>query len=244
MAGNTVAQIQAHAKAAQAIWREFITTEKTSILFQTCFHLRPTSAGVTIVSTLPFAPMRGIAVKMTDLREKLDSINKVFKKIVQDDEKEALSVIEEIGFNERNPNSDPTKIREEMIQAIFIKGMIKNEPQFRGIQFLASELNLKQGNRFDIVGIKDATLYIFELKAKRETEQIITQLNRYIQHFEDNQADFIKLLEKYPIPLTQPIERLQGIAVMPWAASTTLQSGHQEESNVEIWLYEKSIAFN
>jgi len=67
---KTVDAIAANAKAAQQVWKDFSADEKLKQII----HLRPTRSGVTIVSVLPYAPMRGINVSVKNLGKTLDRI--------------------------------------------------------------------------------------------------------------------------------------------------------------------------
>lgn len=243
---KTVQQVTNNALSSKTILADFLASQKDMTAFVKHFHLRPTSAGITIVSTLPYAPMRGITVKCSELAETLGDLAKNFVKLLGEDEQSAKEKLRELGFNERQ-SSGANGEREEDIQAAFIRGMIEGQAAYEDIHFLASELNLEDKNRFDVVGVKGNCLYLFELKNGRTTK-VFEQVERYVTHVNQNLAVFTTLLENYPIVDTSvsQIDAVKGIAVMRYAKNSPdakwepLVKMHQADA----WFFEQSISFH
>ena len=176
------------AKMAKEVW-DAMAPEKQKVL-KKYFHLRPTNSGITIVSTLPFAPMRGctgIKTK-TKLQNKLKDIFNKLPILVGMDEKMAMEAIKdpELGFKLREEGYT----KEESIQAIMINTMSNdtNLKEVLGahdkIRFVASELIISReddGGRIDIVGYDGKDIYFFELKKERTTK--VNQLSKYIEYY-------------------------------------------------------------
>lgn len=241
---KTSQQLNNNALYSQKIFSLFLRKLKEPTAFWRCFHLRPTSEGVTIVSTLPYAPMRGVSVKLANLEGKLDIISENFNKIVSINEKQAKQQLCNLGFQER---SLVDKTLEEDIQASFIRGMIDKEFAYDDIQFIASELNLEDANRFDVVGIKKDCIYIFELKKERTTA-VFQQVSKYIDHFNQYRNEFFALLQNYPnlsLPITQ-IREIKGISVMKYAGNSPLTKWEPliNQHQIDVWFYKESISFH
>jgi predicted RNA-binding protein with PIN domain len=87
-----------HAKMATRVWNALENKE----FIGKYFHLRPTGSGVTIVSTLPFAPMRGVDIKTElQLKDKLDKIVADIPKISSVNINTALECLKKNGFKNR-----------------------------------------------------------------------------------------------------------------------------------------------
>ncbi|MBR2894879.1 MAG: hypothetical protein IKC03_04370 [Oscillospiraceae bacterium] len=243
MNDKTVDLIYKHAVTAQKTFAQFLNQSSQADLFKKYFHLRPTSDGITIVSTLPDAPMRGVYTKdSADLMQKLSSIDAVLNKLVSENRKQILDTLEELGFKRRSTKS----ILEEDAQATFIRGMISNEPSYQGIQFIASELTLEQGMRFDVVGYRacDDTLYLFELK-KGRTTSAAEQVSKYCEHIRKNKSDFEKIFSSYPNLSLRTFSNIKGIAVMKFSenSSDSIWNNNAKQYGVEIWMYGSSLNF-
>ena len=157
---------------ASSVWKEYSEGERNKI--KKYFHLRPTNNGITIVSTLPIQPMRGITGlrKENDLRKKMNKIVKNFNKLTSINKRNIKKELNKIGFPIRK-KSNKTVLEEE-IQAIMIRNMSKDEnlrkilKSKEQIRFIASEFAIKQKpGRIDIIGFNEKDLYIFEIKRER-----------------------------------------------------------------------------
>jgi len=121
--------------------------------------------------------------------------------------------------------------------------MIMKQEMYEGIDFVASELILAdKSSRFDIVGYKDASLYIFEMKKDR-TLAGLTQTAGYANLINDNKPLFLEVLSNYPHCTVGDFEKVVAIAVMRYAAnSAALLKKRAKEAEVGLWFYERSIA--
>lgn len=242
---RTVNRIAENAKMASNVWKT--VENKLDEKFKECFHIRPTGSGVTIVSTLPVAPMRGIRdIKCFDnLQKTILELNNKIKVLVCTDHKKILQVLEGFGFNERK--IDESKQRpalEEDVQAKFIRGMITKQYVYDNINFVASELILEDGGkRFDVVGFKDGTLYIFELKKGRKIGAF-RQVAEYAKMVGDNRDHFLQVLKSYPIFPVNDFNEVTSIAVVQYAAnSTSILKKEAEKEKVGLWFFEESLSF-
>ena len=243
MDNRTVRAITNNAQISALVFSDFLKTIDTPQKFQKYFHLRPTSNGITIVSTLPDAPMRGISAKNADdLIVKLKSIHNTLAKLLSDDNEQVLETLKDLGFKKRGRKS----LLEEDAQAAFIRGMIANESAYQGIQFVASELNLEDKNRFDIVGYRpdNNTLYLFELK-KGRTTAAVNQAARYCTHVAEHKEVFEKLLSAYPNRSVGSFSEIKGIAVMEYAENSkdSTWNTNANQSGIEIWMYCNALSF-
>lgn len=239
MNDRTVAKIIQNAKIASRVWSEFLIPMDDVGMFKECFHLRPTSKGVTIVSTLPYAPMRGAEATGNNVLKLLYDLHENLPCLLHDDQEASLATLSQLGFKKRS-NSNAL---EENMQASFIQGLIKQEPVYDGIQFVASEFTLEQGHRFDVVGVKEKVIYIFELKKERTT-RAPSQLRGYINHFNTHKKSFEAVLNVYPGTTIDTIDEVKGIVIMPWSAnSKTDWDKYKKESDVDIWFSNHSYSF-
>lgn len=242
-----VQQVTDNSLISQEIFRSFLKKINEPMSFLKCFHLRPTSNGVTIVSTLPYAAMRGVSIKCSELGTKLDILSEHFNKLVGVDEYQAKQLLHDLGFQQRLRKYKSIDFAlEEDIQAHFIRGMLDNQAYYDGIQFVASELNLEDSNRFDVIGIKDNCVYIFELK-KGRTTAIFEQIGRYIEHFNQYGDEFSSLIQSYPnlrLPNIK-INEVKGIAVMRYAenSSSTKWESLIMQHQIDVWFYKEAISF-
>jgi hypothetical protein len=232
---ETVGKIAANAKAAQETWGSFVHNKKMC----ECFHLRPTASGITVISTLPYAPMRGIPLNAVNLKSMLDEISANINVLLGVDDEKSLKLLDKWGFKRRKPGS----FLEENAQAFFIQGMILKQKIYEGIEFVASELVLAgSSNRFDIVGYKDGTLYIFEMKKDRETAGLI-QTAGYAKLANENKSHYLEVLKNYPHCPVADFNEVIPVAVMKYAANAVTQLENKaKEAGVGLWFYERSIA--
>jgi hypothetical protein len=231
---ETVSKIAENTKAAREVWSEF----SGNVKLKECFHLRPTKIGITVVSTLPYAPMRGVSVSTKDLREILIKITEKINVLLGVDTDKALRLLEKWSFKSRTSDS----FLEENAQAMFIQGMIMKQVIYEDIEFVASELILAdKSSRFDIVGFKDGDIYVFELKKGRTTLGF-EQTAQYATLLEQNKSTFLEVLRNYPhCPITD-FNKVFGVAVMQYAANSEKQlESAAKKAGVGLWFYERSI---
>ena len=235
---NTVNGIIENAKAAQAIYAKLKLNLADN--FDKCFHLRPTGDGITVVSTLPFASMRGKNVEANELENFLQKLNNRIKKICSVNFVESANVLqEEFGFTIRDTDKSDL---EENIQAAFIKGMLVGQADYEGIEFVASELALMQDYRFDVVGIKEDTLYIFELKKDRTSK--VEQVEEYVTLVNTNEKEFQNVLSVYPKLAVSGWKKVQGVMVMAHAVNVRKTIGEKaQDIGVEVWYFEPALHF-
>ena len=121
--------------------------------------------------------------------------------------------------------------------------MITKKEMYEGIEFVASELILAdKSSRFDIVGYKDGTLYIFEMKKDR-TLAGLTQTAGYAKLINDNKSLFLDVLKNYPHCPVNDFEKIIAVAVMRYASnSAALLANRAKDAGVGLWFYERSIA--
>jgi hypothetical protein len=233
---KTIDKIYENAKAAKEIYEKLDLAKK----FSGCFHLRPTSGGITIVSTLSDAPMRGKDVSKEELKKTLSKINENFKRICGDDTEKALKILGDIGYKERKTAKS---YLEENTQAEFIKGLLSKQPDYDGIEFVASELALERESRFDVVGFKNDTLYVFETK-KGRTFSAMPQVAKYVKLVEENPDAFRKVLSVYPNRAVDSFTCVKGIAVMEDAANKTHKLREEAiKYDVGLWFYRSALCF-
>jgi len=114
-------EILDYAKKSTDIWNSLPQEMKNSLNMY--FHLRPTNSGITIVSTIPLFPMRGITgiKSKSDLLKKLNDICDNINKIYSVDEEDVTGILKEIGFKKRGDDLKEDKKEgdiEEDIQAL------------------------------------------------------------------------------------------------------------------------------
>ena len=215
------------------------------------FHLRPTSDGVTIVSHHPLAPMRGTSRTVDELEKTLMDLDGQLNPLAAEypDEEKSYKIFDNFSFHRRDEQEG--RELEEDIQAAFISGLVSNGAEYEGIQFLASELILpdedaKKQNRFDVVGYKENTLYIFELKRGRVTT-IYGQIDCYRTHFESHIQEFKNLLAAYPCTACSEaveIKSVKYVAVMKYAELSQYNwTEKTRNAGVETWFFRPALAF-
>ena len=247
-------EILDYAKKSTDIWNSLPQEMKNSLNMY--FHLRPTNSGITIVSTIPLFPMRGITgiKSKSDLLKKLNDICDNINKIYSVDEKDVTGILKEIGFKKRGDDLKEDKKEgdiEEDIQALMIRSMSKDEnlriklEAKNKIQFVASELIFEQGkNRVDVVGFDGVDLYFFELKKGRTT--LVGQVKQYVDYYSEltNLSRLRELLKVYPINPVDRFEKIKGIMVMQYAENSTVNwSKLAKDHAIDILFFEKSLSY-
>lgn len=239
-----------NAQIAKNVWNTLPKEKQKKI--RKYFHLRPTSTGVTIVSTLPIAPMRGINVsKESELQNNLEEIFNNYQTITSDDNDKAKDALAGLGFKKRDIGEGV--LLEESFQAMMINMM--NDENGKGykifkdsepIKFLASELIFEKGpNRIDIVGYDDNSLYFFELKKKRTFK--VEQVSNYVGYYENKRMVLDELLSNYPInALSVKDKKIKGVMVMRHAENSSNRKEWEQlekQHNIRILFYNLSIDF-
>lgn len=191
---------------------KFISENRNKILEKKFLQIRPVEKGVTVYSLEAEHPMRGNTVTKRDV----DEINKAIKTSKFKDRKKAPA----------------NEFREDDVQARFSLGMINGEEQFEGIKFVTTEFLLEKSNkRIDVLGVKEDTLYIFELK-KTRTTKVFEQMEAYREELSNDYYNiYEEILQHYPNMSNKNIKKIVSIAVMPWSERTKLK-------NKNMWLYE------
>lgn len=189
----------------------FVFENRNEIIEKEFIHLRPVEKGVTVYSVDARHPMRGKQIKC-----EVEKINKA---------------IYESEFKDRG-TAAANSFREDDVQARFSLGLLNNEVQFEGIEFVTTEFLLEKANkRIDVLGVKEDTLYIFELKKSRKREAFEQMENYKKELSNDYEITYKEILKYYPNMQERKINKFVAIAVMPWAEHTKLKNGN-------MWLYE------
>ena len=237
---ETVEKIAQNSKVAQEIWKDFAHDKKLC----ECFHLRPTGSGITIISMLPYAPMRGLRdVNPVKLNDELKKLAGETSRLLGVDVDKALEIMVKSGFIDEEYRINRSGVwKEDNAQALFIKGMILKHDMYEGIDFVASELALAgKSTRFDIVGYKDDDLYIFEMKKDRN-QKGFEQVAGYATTINNNKEIFLKVLSKSPYCPVSDFKKVHAIAVMRYAVNSATQvENNAKKVGVGLWYYERSI---
>ena len=239
------------AEMATKVWKELNRDVQERL--KKYFHLRPTSSGVTIVSTLPFAPMRGLRITTEeDLRKYLNVILDGYKKITSDNEKNALGFLtNELKMKTRVKEKEKS---EEYFQAIMINNITapnggKNLQEILSahepVKFVASEFIFEKGkNKIDIVGYDGKDLYFFELKKDRTTK--VNQVAQYVNYYKDNKDALCELLRNYPINPVKDYDDIKGVMVMRHAEGSVSDKTWQQlakKNGIDIIFFKISLSF-
>jgi hypothetical protein len=195
------------------------------------FQLRPKERTIELVSFLPRYPMRGIELTFKKSRGKLDAISKRMKELGG----EPPQAADMAGWGFRERSKQTITYREDDVQAAFCLRQLKLDAQFDGIKFVAAEFLIAAENkRIDVLGVKDTTLYIFELKKDRKTDAY-NQADQYKRELEANLNTYLELLRYYPnINKNMTTATVRAVAVMPWAEKHQLA----KPGDVAHWLYD------
>jgi|AntAceMinimDraft_17_1070374.scaffolds.fasta_scaffold01571_8 hypothetical protein len=239
-----------NAKTATNVWNKLDSDKQKKL--KKHFHLRPTNSGITIVSTLPFLPMRGINVKSKkNLGIKLNELYNDYEIIVGVDENKAENhLISTYQFKQRNKTKYNIGSIEEDMQTLIINSMINNELNLsitlnKKIMFITSELIIVKGkHRVDIVGFDGEDLYFFEIKKDRTTK--VEQVSDYVSHYKSIRYKLEDLLKNYPInPISKFID-IKGVVVMRYSENSVKQydwKALEKQHNIKILFYKPSISF-
>jgi hypothetical protein len=193
------------------------------------FHLRPTSSGVTLMSTHPDKLFRGIekiassrGAEMLEIaansvnKNKTDWDSVVYKK----------KTGEVSGFKVRSQASlDKKEEKENVIQAWMINELVKGNTELckrfnaDRLYFLGSEVILQEGTtsggqKIDIVAHDGKGRILFlELKNIDNEEDGVEQVKGYLNTYSKNK-DFMEFLLNYPcLPPVNLVKSYEGWAV-------------------------------
>lgn len=239
-----------YAKIASAAWEDL--SEKKRSKFKEFFHLRPTNTGITIVSVLPEAPMRGCTGLKTkgDLSQKLESIYRNYNKLVSVDDSKVKDTLVDLGFKIRK-EKQINCIMEEDIQANIIRNMSKDDnlrdllDAERRVSFVASEFIFEQGkNRLDIIGFDGDELYLFEVKKDRTTKE--EQLKDYVDYYKGKASILKEILKNYPMNKVSDFNGIKGVMVMGYAENSNcpgIRERLEEEFGLKTIFYEISLRY-
>ena len=194
------------------------------------FHLRPTTGGITLVTTHPSKAMRGISkiaisrcIEMLDLAA--NSVND--NSLKWESIKYTPKSNNDRTFPERSESSLASKKEKEfLIQAWLINEIVNenkalnekfnNVPNlfFLGSEIIWQEENQKGGKRIDIVAHdgKGKVLFI-ELKDKSSKDEPSEQVSGYIKTYDCD--EFKEFLKCYPsLPPIKKIDSFEGWVVI------------------------------
>jgi hypothetical protein len=168
---NNIEKVTTYAmlvKEKYTCFMDEIVKNEDKQVFRSFFHLRPTSSeNTTIVSTLPYAPMRGLPkVKINSLIEKLNRLYDLINILKTTSREETEKILIREGFKPRSP-----AFREENVQASLIRNIISKK--YSDMIFIASEFELfdfgenHQTKRPDVLVYKNGVLYDIEIKNAR-----------------------------------------------------------------------------
>lgn len=232
--------------------------------FNSAFHIRPNSRNFTIVSTLPVAPMRGIHCRTKqDLEEKLTLLKGSLDMLCSENDGKVLATLKELGFKQRGANGkdyadekQKTELEED-VQIRFIRGMVKGEADYQGIQFVASEFIVQYNDegkrllRADVIGYdpQNETLYVFELKNGHEIGAI-EQAQEYVDIIRENLEVFSGIIRNYPNiafpPKALHRNKIVPVAVLRYAeniSESTYKKQLAEHPEAQVWFYRDTLSF-
>jgi len=228
----SIAEVKKNAKFAQELWDEFENEHREmghineTDEFKKNFHLRPTSKGATIVTTMDILPMNGIVCESKkEIKEKLKDIYHVFQAGKGTDIKAKLM---ELGFPEkgrRTHNSIEVEFQAEMISGMSDNVALKEKLQVNDLIFLASEFILQEnetrdGKKIDIIGYNgDKRLFFFEVKrSNKPSGKGDVQVEEYVNVYGQlKRNDMMDVLTHYPINAIRSDVSLDDIEIEGYA---------------------------
>ena len=248
-------KIVANAKAASEALASLQGQLKHPEKLWTYFHLRPTTAGVNVISTLGYAPMAAILCTQDELAGTIQALDDKADWLTADnpDVAKALDDLASLGLQSAVSAGGPAL---DNIQAAFITEMNQSQEAYGNLKFVASELALprltndKGSYRFDVVAYDDGCVYFIELKSGR-SKAAFTQMDEYMTGMVKEEDALKELLGAYPLtaPGTSGIEladfqKVQGIVAMPEAENSRLNWQEiSTEHNLEVWFYQTALVF-
>ena len=196
-----------NAKDAKRIWDEKID-EKTKAKFRKYFHLRPTTGGITIISTHKEKYMNGIEVSKCNLEQ---GIVKCAEALCNEEK------LNEVNIKLKNGNTRtfPTTKRpnkEYTMQAKFINEIVKQNIELKkffdvvNLHLIGSEIILPgKKDKIDILAYGNTNenkykLFFIEVKEAKgdKKEKAFEQVRRYMKTYIEDK-DFITLINNYPM---------------------------------------------
>lgn len=250
-----------NAKIARKLQSEMQADDK----FNRTFHIRPNIDSFTIVSTLPVAPMRGLVCKTeAKLKTELEFLHREIDSFCTEDDKKVLAKLKERGFKRRGgerPDIAGEKAKtqlEEDIQVRFIRSMLAGEPDYKGIEFVASEFIIQYGDktagkkvlRADVVGFdaKNQSLWVFELKKGRETGAI-RQVMEYVDIICAEINMFSEIISNHPNVKNPPAvlnaDKIVPVTVMRHAENLKEEKYRNQMAlhpRVRLWFFKDALA--
>ena len=244
-------KVKAQAKEVKLIYEDFLRklSNDEKLEFRASFHLRPTASETcTVVSTLPFAPMRGKDFRPSKIEEALPKLRKI---LLETDDAKKITMLDELDFKKRKSES----FREEDAQAALIRQVIMYG--LLDFDFVASEFALFEfganmdTKRTDVLVYRDSVLFDIELKNKRNGPKDndigyspITQAEGYVSHMLEsrNFKRYISCLTELPNTTIGEIKEIRGVALVP--ATRGKSTGTLEKAarsrGIELWTFEKT----
>ena len=158
--------------------------------FTKWFHLRPVADSVTIVTTHPDRPMRGVSVSKTKLKEAIEFLDDC---IATDGNTIDWKKIEAAGYNVGKGFERGRENAEFPYQAKMINGLQDNRQLIetlgaQNLYFTASEVVFRRGHdggqeKIDIVAHDGAgRVFFFEMKApENDNDKPVEQVNEYLK---------------------------------------------------------------
>lgn len=253
---QTIKKIESNVIMANTVWKKL----NPSLDFRKCFHLRPTSSGITIVSTLPYAPMRGLVLEnskeLNDLEDILTQLIEYLPNLDVPNYNFGLKKLKKFSikingvdkyFKERN---NKKSYKEELVQALFIRNMIlgKYKINDKPLAFVASEFTFQRAYKMDVLGYDGETLYIFEIKKDADMKSI-KQVGDYVRAMQINvlsnpSCNCLNIFNNYPNCSITNSPQIKGICLLN---ATSIDSNISDiismasSVNVAIWLYGSDI---
>lgn len=248
-------KIIANAEAASETLSKLQGQLENAESLRTYFHLRPTTAGIMAVSTLPYAPMSAVLCSKEDLADKIKTVDSKIPQLVTDtpDYPKMVAEVANLGFGHAASAGAPPLAAN---QAAFITEMNQREDAYGELRFIASEFAIPNAEgtgayHFDVVAYYDEAVYFAEIKKDR-SPAVFKEMSRYMTDVYKNQEAWLKkLFAVYPLtaPGTEGIQladfhRVQGLIAMPEAevVRTDWQS-IASENNIETWFYRPAFVF-
>ena len=210
-------RIVRYASIATKVWNKFDVNKQMEL--SKYFRIRPTNSGITLVSILSEAPMRGRTKICTEnklediLKNILDNIS-----ILSSDDGDTIKrfLTQCLTMKDRkNPNPE----LEECVQAAMIRAMDCHPDLIRiynaKVTYVASEFIFDKGkNKIDIIGINEATKNLIFFELKKERKKYSDQLQDYITYYKKNRNILSNILKEYPINSVPHFHDIEGAMVM------------------------------
>jgi hypothetical protein len=214
----SIEKVISNAKTTTQAFNSFASSNPADAAeFRKFYHLRPTSGGVTIVTTHPDFPLRGITVAKT----------KLFGAVADILKSPQISAVETGGkqFHKGTKNGK----NEYPLQARFINDInggsleIREKLGCKNLYFIGSEIILQEGTtsngkKIDVVAADNlGRVYFVELKSnKNKSDNPYNQVREYLDIYGKDGSknkDMEDLLENYPNYSLPKITEFIGVVV-------------------------------